>query len=542
MRFVCLTVVILCLLSATSSAVHEPGHMQFNLATIDSSDDILGGPTGLHTALDFFGGEGTNEPKDIDIELGTVTFEPTDPDGGDRPGGFFDASTLLGDPDVNAMLSGSNFSATTSEIHEFWVTLSGLVPGEPYRMQIFGYAVNSVHVGRTTINEQKRDWDSFTDFPENGGTNFARVLIASWIQETCDLGVTCEEEVRFGGGGPGIDTGGIAGLIVHQLASPDDFPIPAVQCSDCSWRNDSAGDWNRVDNWFSEEPIETVVPNDNTRTAVFGSAISTARTVLTDTDVTVKGIVFDNTNRYVIVGAGNVNLEADSGDADISVIQGSHQFQTVVNLASDTDLFTASGTTLVFNNALNLQGRTFTKTGDGTMELNNRVAAAGGTIDCQSGGCIGSGTVGGDLNNSGGTVSPGNSPGVLEVAGDFTQGDEGTLLMEVSGDVPGSEYDVLVVYGTADLAGTLEVSLLDGFTPELGDSFDMLELGSVTGTFDEIQLPELGGGLAWDLANLYDSGTLAVTSVPEPATFLLLLVSTVGIVFRVRRSSVKMND
>ena len=54
------------------------------------------------------------------------------------------------------------------------------------------------------------------------------------------------------------------------------------------------------------------------------------------------------------------------------------------------------------------------------MAINNNVLTGGGTINCEQGTCSGTGTVGGDLNNSGGTVAPGDSTGVATVDGNFT--------------------------------------------------------------------------------------------------------------------------
>jgi len=257
-----------------------------------------------------------------------------------------------------------------------------------------------------------------------------------------------------------------------------------------------------------------------------------------DTHVTVKQITFDSANTYAVAGTKSVTLESDTAamNAQINVIQGSHQFQAVVNLGSSADIFTAPGTMLSFNNALNLHGETVTKTGDGTLEINNRVAAAGGSIDCQAGTCSGSGTVGGDLNNSGGTVSPGNSPGMLEVEGDFTQEAEGSLLMEIAGLDSGSQYDVLQVEGLAALSGTLQVALLDAFEPSAGNRFEIFEFGDVVGDFDSVVLPALPGGLQWDDSALLASGILSM--VPEPGSVLLMLTALAGLYACGARSTV----
>ena len=41
--------------------------------------------------------------------------------------------------------------------------------------------------------------------------------------------------------------------------------------------------------------------------------------------------------------------------------------------------------------------------------------------------------------------------------------------MELAGTTPGLDYDLLRVLGTANLGGTLQVALLDGYFPTLGE-------------------------------------------------------------------------
>lgn len=66
---------------------------------------------------------------------------------------------------------------------------------------------------------------------------------------------------------------------------------------------------------------------------------------------------------------------------------------------------------------------------------------------------------------------------------------------------------------TLDLNGTLNVTIESGFTPEAGDSWDLLN-GTLNGYFDDVNMPALNEGLAWDFDALYSTGTLAVISVP----------------------------
>ena len=141
-----------------------------------------------------------------------------------------------------------------------------------------------------------------------------------------------------------------------------------------------------------------------------------------------------------------------------------------------------------------------------------------------AGAISGSGALVGDLVNASSTVAPGNSPGTLSILGDYQQQSGGTLQMELGEEA----YDVLSVSGQMTLlGGTLEVVLLDGFQPELGDVFDRLDFGSLAGSgFDTLCLQPLGGGLGWDTSQLQVDGTLSVTAIPEPNVVTLGCLAT----------------
>ncbi len=110
----------------------------------------------------------------------------------------------------------------------------------------------------------------------------------------------------------------------------------------------------------------------------------------------------------------------------------------------------------------------------------------------------GAGTIQSNLTNSG-TVSPGSSPGTITVSGDYTQEASGTLAIELGGTTPDTDHDQLVVTGAATLGGTLEVTLINDFSPELGDTFTIMTYGSSTGSFDFASLPDLEPGLRWGI-------------------------------------------
>jgi hypothetical protein len=127
----------------------------------------------------------------------------------------------------------------------------------------------------------------------------------------------------------------------------------------------------------------------------------------------------------------------------------------------------------------------------------------------------GTGTVGSVTVASGGTISPGNSPGILTSSALALNAGAATTI-ELGGTTRGNQYDALVVVGNLNLGGTLTVSLINGFSPATGNTFDLLDWGTLAGTFNTLQLADLDGRIAWDTSHLYDSGasggTIAVQS------------------------------
>ena len=86
---------------------------------------------------------------------------------------------------------------------------------------------------------------------------------------------------------------------------------------------------------------------------------------------------------------------------------------------------------------------------------------------------------------------------------------QGGLTLQLAGDTAGA-YSKLDVAGALTLAGKLSVTLVNGFTPALGNSFDLLDWGSLSGHFSSLSLPALSSGLVWDTNDLYTTGTLSV--------------------------------
>jgi len=112
-----------------------------------------------------------------------------------------------------------------------------------------------------------------------------------------------------------------------------------------------------------------------------------------------------------------------------------------------------------------------------------------------------------------GRVVAGAGPGTaLNItSGTYKQTSTATLEIEIGGTGEGEYGRLRVLAGAAKFDGELEVALLDGFAPAIGDTFDILDFMSSSGTFD--RLPVLGADIKWDTTALYTQGVLGVAGM-----------------------------
>ena len=74
-----------------------------------------------------------------------------------------------------------------------------------------------------------------------------------------------------------------------------------------------------------------------------------------------------------------------------------------------------------------------------------------------------------------GSYSPGSSPASVSLSGNMVFAATLQLKMELGGTTLGTQYDHITSTGSLTLGGTLNVTLLTGFTPATGESFDLLD-------------------------------------------------------------------
>lgn len=122
-----------------------------------------------------------------------------------------------------------------------------------------------------------------------------------------------------------------------------------------------------------------------------------------------------------------------------------------------------------------------------------------------TGGTTGSGTL-----EVLGAMSPGSSAARVNFGGSVLLGGTASTLIELGG-VNSGEYDSLHVANSISLSGSLDVSLLNGFTPQLGDRFEIVAAGNaIQGQFSADAVPSLGPNVKFETFYSPTSAVLAV--------------------------------
>ncbi|MBU6413076.1 MAG: hypothetical protein KGS45_06345 [Planctomycetes bacterium] len=206
-------------------------------------------------------------------------------------------------------------------------------------------------------------------------------------------------------------------------------------------------------------------------------------------------------------------------------------FATGLTLAADTAL--RIGTIGRDQSIVTVQG-TFNY--GGTVEIINGRLDVVGNFN-QNAPLRGTGVVsaaGGFTSNA--LISPGASPGRLEINGSVIFSPSSVLDIELATGLQGVDYDTLIIRGNANFQGNqINLSLLPGFSAQVGDFFDILQIldGQTSGEFEINGLSQGRFRFGAD----FDDGVLRITvlSVPTPATGALAVAGGLLAMRRRRR-------
>jgi hypothetical protein len=205
----------------------------------------------------------------------------------------------------------------------------------------------------------------------------------------------------------------------------------------------------------------------------------------------ITGATFTNQATGTVALQGDATLGGtatfvNAGTFTKSIATGTSQVQVA---------FTNTGTLAMQSGALAFTTG-YTQTAGSTV-LSGGNLAGPGLVDVQGGTLTGVGTITGPLRNAG-SLRPGNAgPGLLAVQGTFTQVMPGGFNVEIGGTTAGTGFDQVTSLGAGALIGTLNVTLINGFTPLAGQSFQILTFGSHSGDFTAANGLNLGNGLGF---------------------------------------------
>jgi hypothetical protein len=234
-----------------------------------------------------------------------------------------------------------------------------------------------------------------------------------------------------------------------------------------------AGAWSVGSATINNQPTGLIdFQGDGTITTgnVFAGSLANSGTVRKSGGTGTSNITlfggFSNTGT-VEVDAGTLALSSA-----VTQVSGSTLTGGTWNVFANLSLAFPNPATLTTNNA------TVTLSGaNATFSSLSGLATNGGSLSLLGGSKL---TTAGPLTNSGTiTLGPGSK---LSVAGAYTQ-TAGGLRVQIGGTPASGQFGKLAASGAANLAGTLTVSLANGFTPGSNQSFPVVTFASRNGDF-----------------------------------------------------------
>ena len=198
-------------------------------------------------------------------------------------------------------------------------------------------------------------------------------------------------------------------------------------------------------------------------------------------------------------GANGLANFANNAVSGSFVLSGNRNLTTAGTSFTNAGYFRiAAGSTFTVGNSGNSANAvTYTQSG-GQTQINGTLAAAPSAsqaFNLTAGSLFGIGHVAYGVVD-GGTVSPGYSveqTGQLWLGKTYTQRASGALSIAIGGLAVGSRYDRLNVASSANLNGQLNISLVNGFVPTVGSTFEVLHAGSLAGTFGAVSGLSING-------------------------------------------------
>jgi hypothetical protein len=216
---------------------------------------------------------------------------------------------------------------------------------------------------------------------------------------------------------------------------------------------------------------------------------------LTNTTINLGGEVITAVGAQTWTGTGTITIGAGGS----------------LRVGDDANVATSVGN-LTFSPNLEVVG-----TGSISNEFSHNTITNAGTIAADTtGGTLTLVTNGGVFSNTG-TIEASNG-GTLALQGDYAAQSQGSVDVGIGSGGAGT----VAVSGAANLAGTLNIGLVNNFVPPVNQTYNLLTYASSGGAFTTINLPT-APGVAFTATAGATALTLATSSPPPPTVAELIV-------------------
>jgi fibronectin-binding autotransporter adhesin len=237
---------------------------------------------------------------------------------------------------------------------------------------------------------------------------------------------------------------------------------------------------------------------------------------------------FDNAK--IGVNAANITLTGSAAQI-INDLNGAKALAAFSRNTSAGSISLQSGKILYIGGKLTNLGKVTVGAGSGlqlgTLPLGGYIQTAGNTtvdgalsalngMNIQGGTLAGKGAIAAAV-QSGGSVTAGDSaasPGKLSINGSYTQNSTGALNIAIGGLTAGIQYGQVAVTNGVSLNGTLNLTLINGFLPNIGDNFVIMTGSAISGTFATVNGLSINSGEHFAIA--YNPANVTLTVVTGP--------------------------
>ena len=209
----------------------------------------------------------------------------------------------------------------------------------------------------------------------------------------------------------------------------------------------------------------------------------------------------------LIMGNGTLRVDgtpAITNDGDMAFSGLTNIIGDVSNNATGVILSTGGGPVTFFDDVVN-DGEVRTSEGSFTIYLGSYSGVGTNTG-------IGTAIMEGDF-------KPGASPAISMFGGDVVFTSTSSYEAELEGTNPGSQHDQINVTGSITINGTLDVTLLNGFTPDYLDEYVIITAGTRSGEYAQMNGLFINDDMT--LAPVYDhdgnTGLTLIATIPGDA-------------------------